>query len=124
MLREWIAVAIGGMAGTLLRHATTQLLGFAGQNWTILATLLVNLAGCFAIGWLAQWSEASQLGSHWWVVGLRAGVLGGLTTFSSFGLDIVRVWQNSRFEVALALIAAHVILGIAAVILGMHFAKT
>ncbi len=105
MLREWIAVAIGGMVGSLLRHATTQIFSIAGQNGLFLATLVVNIAGCFAIGWLAQWSEASQMANHWWTVGLRDGVLGGLTTFSSFGLDVVRVWQNSRLEVAIALIA-------------------
>ena len=124
MVREWFAVALGGLLGSVLRHGTVQLFSVAGPHWSFIATLVVNLIGCFSIGWLAQWSDSAQLTNHWWVVGLRAGVLGGLTTFSSFGLDVVRVWQNYRPEFAIALTTSHVALGIAAVVFGMHIAKS
>lgn len=124
MIREWIAVALGGLIGTVLRHSTGNLLTLIGASWLPLATLIVNVVGCFAIGYLAQWSLAQSLENHWWVVGLRAGVLGGLTTFSSFGLDIVRLWQSARPEAAVGLASAHIILGIGAVILGMQIART
>lgn len=124
MIREWIAVALGGLIGTVLRHSTGNLLTLISASWLPLATLIVNVVGCFAIGYLAQWSLAQSLENHWWVVGLRAGVLGGLTTFSSFGLDIVRLWQSARPEAAVGLASAHIILGIGAVILGMQIART
>ncbi|MDX1925905.1 MAG: CrcB family protein [Pirellulaceae bacterium] len=124
MLREWLAVAVGGLVGTVLRHGTVGLFAIIGNSWMPVATLVVNLVGCFAIGYLAQWSSAQNLTNHWWVVGLRAGVLGGLTTFSSFGLDVVRLWQTARPEVAIGLAAAHVLLGIGAVVAGMHWAST
>ncbi len=123
MFREWLAVAVGGMMGSLLRHAIVALFSLVGLSWLPYATLLVNLAGCLAIGYLAQWSLSQSLESVWWVVGLRAGVLGGLTTFSSFGLDIVRLWQAARPEVAVGLASAHVFLGIGAVVVGMLLAK-
>jgi len=124
MIREWIAVAVGGLIGTLIRHSMASLFALAGPLWLPLSTLLVNLVGCFAIGYLAQWSLAQQMQNHWWVIGLRAGVLGGLTTFSAFGLDIIRLWQTERAEAAIGLASAHIVLGLAAVILGMQIARS
>ncbi len=124
MVREWIAVAVGGMVGTILRHFTAHLFSLMGSSWLPIGTLVVNVVGCFAIGYLAQWSLTENLQNHWWVIGLRSGVLGGLTTFSSFGLDIVRLWQSARPEVAIGLTSAHVVLGIGAVVMGMQLAKS
>lgn len=123
MMREWLAVALGGLVGTLLRHTTVSLFSLGGIFGVPLATLTVNSLGCLAIGYLAQWSLENNLENHWWVIGIRAGLLGGLTTFSSFGLDIVRLWQSARPEFAVALASAHVFLGIGAVIVGMQFAR-
>ncbi len=124
MVREWIAVAIGGLVGTVLRHFTVHQISLIGDSWLPIATLGVNVAGCFAIGYLSQWSMAQSLENHWWVIGLRSGVLGGLTTFSSFGLDVVRLWQTARPEVAVGLASAHVFIGIGAVVIGMQLART
>ncbi len=124
MIREWFAVALGGLVGTVLRHGTVSLFTLAGSAWLPLATLAVNIVGCFAIGCVAQWSVAQQMENHWWTVAIRAGLLGGLTTFSSFGLDIVRLWQAERPEAAVGLAAAHVLLGVVAIVLGMQLFKT
>ena len=124
MVREWMAVAVGGLVGSVLRHGTVGIFSLIGVAWMPLATLAVNIVGCLAIGFLAQWSLAQNLENHWWVVGLRAGVLGGLTTFSSFGLDVVRLWQAERPEVAVGLASAHVLLGIGAVVVGMQLARS
>lgn len=123
MMREWIAIALGGLVGTVLRHAAVSLIALAGPAMIPLATLLVNIVGCFAIGGVFQWSVAHQMENHWGTMAVRAGVLGGLTTFSSFGLDIVRLWQAERPEAAVGLAAAHILLGIGAVVLGMQMFK-
>lgn len=123
MLREWLAVALGGLAGTLLRHAMVNLFSLGWSFGAMLGTLAVNLLGCLAIGYLAQWSLDKSLENSWWVVGIRAGLLGGLTTFSSFGLDVVRLWQTARPDAAVGLASAHVFLGIGALIVGMQLAR-
>ena len=124
MIREWLAVAVGGLIGTLIRYSMASLFSLAGPLWLPLSTLLVNVVGCFAIGYLAEWSLTQQTQNQWWVVALRAGVLGGLTTFSSFGLDIVRLWQTERPEAAVGLASAHIVLGLAAVVVGMQVARS
>ena len=123
MLIEWIAVALGGMLGAVSRHALQGVFSLLGAAWLPIATLTANVLGCFAIGVLAQWSFQQQLTNHWWVVGARVGLLGGLTTFSSFGLDVVRLWQADRTGHAMLLTASHLALGLAAVVAGLNWAK-
>ncbi len=123
MLRECLAVALGGMTGSLARYFLVVLFSFIGCSWLPIATLIANVAGCFAIGWLVQWSMACNLDNHWAVTGVRVGLLGGLTTFSSFALDVVRYQQSDRTGLSIALVAAHVGLGLAAVLAGLWWAK-
>ena len=44
MMREWLAVAIGGLIGTILRHGTANLFSLMGGSWLLIATLAVNLS--------------------------------------------------------------------------------
>jgi fluoride exporter len=121
VVREWLAVAIGGMLGSLLRYALSAWMRGVNPNLVPWSTLAVNVVGCFAIGWLFRWSLDRHLLNQWWEVGLRAGLLGGLTTFSAFGLETVVAWQQ-RPTLALAIVVAHVGLGLLAVVLGMALA--
>lgn len=122
MLKEWLAVAIGGMLGTLVRYAIGHWTRGYGPQWLPLATLGVNVAGCLLIGALFQWTNQRGLQGSWWELALRVGFLGGLTTFSSFGLDVLQAWQ-SRPLIALSLIGAHLVLGLGAVAIGMQMVK-
>lgn len=123
MFKEWIAVAIGGMLGTVARHSLYTVGSLIGPGWLPAATLIANVVGCFAIGWLAQWAATHQNQGHWLEIGLRVGVLGGLTTFSSFGLEVMRFWQSQRTDMALLLVFAHLGMGLAAVAVGMSVAE-
>ncbi|GAB5405432.1 MAG: hypothetical protein Aurels2KO_36630 [Aureliella sp.] len=111
------------MTGALLRHGVTSLLAAIGTHWAPIATLLVNTLGCFAIGALFSWSLSQQLHSHWLTIGVRVGLLGGLTTFSSFALDAVNTW-NQRPSHSILLIAAHLSLGLVALLAGMALASS
>ncbi len=122
MVREWLAVAIGGMLGTLVRHALGTWTRGLNPVYLPLATLAVNVVGCLAIGWLYRWSMDRQLINAWWEVGIRVGILGGLTTFSSFGLEVINAWHQ-RPAIALAILGSHLVLGLAAVWCGMQLAR-
>lgn len=119
VIKEWLAVAIGGMLGTLVRFAVGLWTRGYGPQWLPLATLGVNVVGCLMIGALFKWTEQREMQGTWWELAVRIGFLGGLTTFSSFGLDVLQAWQH-RPAVALALIALHLGLGLGAVALGMQ----
>ena len=121
MIREWLAVALGGMLGTLLRHALNTWVRNWQPHWLPLSTLAVNVIGCLAIGWLYRWTSDRELINQWWEVALRVGLLGGLTTFSSFALEVINAWHH-RPAIACVIVAAHLGIGLLCVVLGMHAA--
>lgn len=97
---RWILVFIGGGLGSLLRF---ELGGFVQSRigsafpW---GTLSVNALGCLAIGVLATWFDERAEGGHDARLLLIAGVLGGFTTFSTFGLETYRLLEDARYAAA------------------------
>jgi len=84
---EVVLVALGGGAGALCRYATAHLAARLWGESFPWGTLIVNLAGCFLIGVVyALGVEASAIGPRVRLF-LMTGLLGGLTTFSAFGLE-------------------------------------
>ncbi len=124
MLREFLAVAVGGAVGSVGRYGIILLFSLIGASWSPIATLVANVLGCFAIGWLAQWAMQAELTNHWLVAGARIGLLGGLTTFSSFAIDILRLYQSDKVAMSVGLVVAHLLLGLLAVAGGLHVARS
>lgn len=125
-IRDCLLVAFGGALGSLARYGTgaaaARVLG-KGFPW---GTLLVNVAGCFATGFVLaaiadlEAQPASVRGQlAFWHKAVAIGFLGGLTTFSSFGGDTMRELFGGQTGVALANVAANVILSLVAVWCGM-----
>ena len=85
----WLAVATGGALGSMARHAVNHVIhGNALVTRFPLGTAAVNLVGCFVIGLLAGAlaSDRIVLRASWREF-VFVGLLGGFTTFSTFGLD-------------------------------------
>ena len=95
-------------AGALLRFAARYLHGAQLP----IGTLVVNLAGSFALGLIAGWSPPAA------TVAGTAG-LGALTTFSSFADEVVAMWGVDRRH-ALAYVAASLGGGVALAWVGLH----
>lgn len=89
-----------------------------------LGTLAVNLTGCFAIGLLFELVEARGLFTAEARAFVFIGVLGGFTTFSTFGNETINLWRDGENSYALINIAAHVLVGLAAVWGGRALAHT
>ena len=116
MLSQWLAVGIGGALGSVARHGVNVLVARQIGTATPYATLAVNLAGCLAIGILAGLlaSQRLTLGPSGRAF-VFVGVLGGFTTFSSFGLDTFTLAHTGRLAAAWWNVAAQVVLGLAGV---------
>ncbi len=121
-MSRWIAVALGGAAGSAARYGAgllaARLLG-AAFPW---GTLLVNLAGCLAIGVGTGCAEPRGVPDAARLF-LFAGVLGGFTTFSAFGLETMRLFGEGQSARAAANVAANLTGGLAAVWAGMSLGK-
>jgi CrcB protein len=82
-------------------------------------TLVVNVTGCFAIGLLATVADEHRLLTPAARLFLVAGVLGGFTTFSTFGLETWRLVEDGLSGLAIGNAAASLLAGLAAVVLGV-----
>lgn len=117
----WLAIAVGGALGSVARHGANVLIQ---GRWPLqrfpFATLVVNVVGCLIIGLLAGLviSERITL-RYYWREFLFVGVLGGFTTFSTFGLDTITLVRGQAAPAALWNIAGHVGLGLLAVQAGL-----
>ncbi len=121
-LMSLAAVAFGGALGALGRYGVAQwmasvnLASFRPFD-TLAATALVNVFGSFAMGFAyILIVECWQSPSHWrelWMVGL----LGALTTFSTFALEVVHLWQHGQ----LGLAALYAVFSVLACTLGLAF---
>jgi len=91
----WVAVAIGGAIGSMLRHGVN----LGAERLIIapspLATFTVNMIGSFAIGLLAGLLASGRLEMTSTVRTLVfVGILGGFTTFSSYMLDTLTLAEG------------------------------
>ena len=89
---NFLWVALGGAIGSVLRYSVGLALPRAnGSGAFPLGTLLVNALGCFLIGILFAVLSAKDFDKNpGWLLG-AVGLLGGFTTFSTFGLDTLRL---------------------------------
>ena len=116
MLAQWLAVGSGGFVGALLRYGVTVAIPRrAGEfPW---ATFWVNVVGCLLIGVILAWAEQTRLAptTRAFVV---TGLLGALTTFSTFGFESVALVKEGSVGLALANVLGNVVIGGVAVVLG------
>jgi CrcB protein len=114
-----IAIALGGALGAVGRYALssqiTQWMG-PGSPWGI---LVVNIAGCFALGVLVEFGALTLNLSPEMRAFLVTGVLGGFTTFSAFALDSAVMIERGDWTAAALYIAASVLGSIAVLFLGL-----
>lgn len=116
MINHMIQVALGGAAGAVSRYLVGQgmlrLIG-PGFPW---ATLTVNVLGSFTMGALISWFALR--GGGWFAPLLTVGFLGGFTTFSSFSLDALVLYERGQAGVALIYVSGTVVACLAAVFAG------
>lgn len=121
-----IAVAVGGAGGSVLRYlmggAVHKLAGKTSLAFFPWGTLSVNLLGCFAIG-LCFELFASRTLTDTTRVFVLIGVLGGFTTFSSFGIETVNLLRDNQLRLALANLLISNFGGLALVMLGILAAR-
>ncbi len=118
-----LMVGLGGCIGALSRY---WLAGLINRCYPAVifpwGTLVVNLLGCFLIGFLAGLNVSRQFLTEPLRLLLFTGILGGLTTFSAFGLETMVLFQDKYPLMALLNIVAQVVLGIMMVFVGHRLA--
>ncbi|MDR2244134.1 MAG: fluoride efflux transporter CrcB [Burkholderiales bacterium] len=108
LLGEFIAVGTGGAVGAWLRWGLSCWLNEYYPNFP-LGTLASNLIGGFAVGLaLAYFIARSDLPPYYQLF-VITGLLGGLTTFSTFSSEVSMLLLRGDYMIGLALAAAHLL---------------
>ena len=120
---QYVLVGIGGFIGAVLRYWVSGFMQQAAKNQLFpFGTLAVNFLGCFVIGFLSELAEEHGAFSSQTRALVFAGILGGFTTFSTFGNETMNLLRGGQNMFAFGNIAAHLILGIGGVWLGRTLA--
>ena len=119
MLRQLLLVALGGALGSAMRYLTAILLARHYTGSIPLATLVVNVLGCFLIGLLiGLCSETTYLRLLF-----ITGFCGGFTTFSTFTAESYVMFREGAYGLALLYIAGSLLIGLLALWIGLYVSR-
>lgn len=108
-MKYLLFIALGGATGSVARYLLAQWTQAQWQGGFPLGTLLVNFAGSFGIGVIFVLLERQVLHPDWRGV-LIVGFLGAFTTFSTFSLEAITLWEAGQAGQALGYMLASVVL--------------
>jgi CrcB protein len=133
-MRMFAVVAVGGALGSMARY---WLSGFvqrlalplvspglsSGSSPLPWGTFVVNVIGCLVFGVIVSLAEARAAIGPTGRAFLLVGILGGFTTFSSFGFETFQLLRDGQMGLALVNIGGQVVLGLAALWFGYTLAR-
>jgi CrcB protein len=116
-----LLVLAGGALGSVLRYLVARLTNLHHDTsspfpW---ATFIVNIVGCLLIGFWVMRFQHNAI-SNIYRMFFITGFLGAFTTFSTFSLDTMILFQSGHFRTALMNVLASTVGGIIAVVSGMY----
>lgn len=108
-----LLVGLGGFVGTLFRYWLSGLIARRYGETFPLGTLVVNAIGCFVIGFLFYFFYDRSLTTPTARTVVLIGLIGGFTTFSSYGLQTFTLLRDGEVFLALVNVVASNVLGLA-----------
>lgn len=120
MIARVMMLAAAGAAGALARYFLSALVQRHTPGVFPLATLLVNLSGCFLFGFIWALAEVRQIIPPDIRAVLLTGFLGAFTTFSAFAYENANLWKNGHWCLLGVNVLLQNVLGIVLMLAGMH----
>ncbi|MDE2196381.1 MAG: fluoride efflux transporter CrcB [Gammaproteobacteria bacterium] len=119
----YLGVAIGGAVGCCARLGLTQLISLVYQRNFPLATFVINILGCFLMGFLFFETLERVSMNPVLRTAMLTGVLGGFTTFSTFSMETLLLAEDGEFVKAGFYILLSVMVGLLAAFCGAYIAR-
>jgi CrcB protein len=120
----YLIVFLGAGIGGALRHgvnlAAARLLGASFPY----GTLTVNVVGSLAMALIAEFFALRSGMSQEWRLFLTTGILGGFTTFSTFSLDTIMLWERGETLSAVTYVAASLVVSFGAFLFGLWLVRS
>jgi CrcB protein len=120
-LKQYLAVAVGGILGALMRETIEMLMRASATDQIPVATLLINWVGSFLLAWFYTISIWKYRIPQWIRVGIGTGFIGAFTTFSTFSVESLNLLQQN-IGVGVMYIASSMLGGFGAIWLGIRLA--
>jgi CrcB protein len=118
-----LVIGFGGFLGTIARFGLSGFVQKLVGGSFPLGTLAVNILGCLVIGILMYLIEDRSMFGPTARLFLTMGLLGGFTTFSSFGCETLDLLRDGDYRSAVINVGASVFLGLGAVWAGRALMK-
>lgn len=118
MQMNWLLVACGGALGASIRYGIGMFFHTSGHfPW---ATWMINLIGCLLSGILFAYTQKYPILNQETRLFVMVGLLGGFTTFSSFGLESFQLIRQGQFSIVLLYVCSSVMCGIICLAIGFY----
>ena len=118
MIKNILIIGSGGFLGSVARYLVSHLNLTVSFHSVPVGTLLVNVIGCLAIGFLTGIAEKSMILTSEWRLFLMVGLCGGFTTFSAFANENLMLVHNGQIMAVLLYTGLSIFLGFLAVYSG------
>ena len=112
---KFLWVGLGGALGAILRYSISLL---PMKSSFHILTFITNLIGAFIIGMVVGLFEKHYLSSQLNLF-LKTGVCGGFTTFSTFSLEALSLFENGKFILAIL----YIFMSVGGCIIGVYIGK-
>ena len=117
-----LSVGMGGFIGAILRFSLSEWVKQLSNSSFPFGTLSVNILGSLLMGFLFIYFSQINLSVHQKLI-FTTGLLGALTTFSTFSMDTVILLQQELYFKAISNIFLNVFLSIGATMVGIFIFK-
>lgn len=119
-MQAYLLVGIGGGIGAMMRYAAGVLVGRTWPTSFPLGTMLINIVGSLAMGLLVgALARVLPPGQNEIRLFVAVGILGGFTTFSSFSLDAITLFERGEMGAAVLYVLLSVVLSVLALYCGL-----
>lgn len=117
-MQKIIYVGVGGFIGAAIRYIVTMQSSKIINSNMPLGTLIVNVIGGFLIGVIMELSISTEFISPNMRLFLTTGIMGGLTTFSTFSYETINLIYDGRYLLGVVNVLLNVFLSLGGVVLG------
>lgn len=117
----WLIIGLGGIAGSISRFSLGTWVSARSTSNFPFGTFLINITGSILLGYLAGMHSLHELGDFWYAL-LGTGFCGAYTTFSTFGVETIRLIEGRHWGKAIAYVIASVLLSLLGAWLGLSIA--
>lgn len=97
---NYLYVGVGGMAGSVLRYTISLYTAGVWSGSFPFGTLIVNICGCFFLGWMTGLNEKKEFIPKYIMLGIGTGTIGSMTTFSTFSVETFQLYESGAIFAA------------------------